>query len=532
MPEEKLVEELSRRILHGIASGALTSRRMVEEQKRRLSKQLGLGSVPPSTAILSYATGAERQRALALLLKKPTRTLSGVAVVTVQTSPLQTCPGRCIYCPTYADAPKSYTGEEPASLRARQCGFDPYLQVSVRLRQLKAMGHPTSKVELVVQGATFPAMDLQYRRWFVARCLQAMVEFDGPSRGHMTPMGLEEAIREAAEAETRPVGITFETRPDWCSAGQVAEMLQLGATRVEIGVQTLSNRVYRLTNRGHTVADVERAFKAARGGGLKICAHMMLGLPGTTARRDLESFRALFGDPAFRPDELKIYPTLVIRGTGLYQMWKRGEYQPLDDEELVERLVEIKSIVPPWVRIKRVMRDIPSKMIAAGPRRSDMRNLARLEMEKRGKRCMCIRCREVSRMNPHHFSPSLMERRYTTSNGEEVFLSFEDPENGALAAFLRLSLQEGRCYVRELHTYGPAVKVGTRPAENQWQHRGLGTHLLERAEELARQEGYDTIQVTSGIGARQYYSRLGYTLLHPYMVKPLRRGEGSGRSAP
>jgi len=519
MCDEKLVRTLSRQILEGIASGALASRKMVEEEKRRLSKELGLGYVPPSTTILSYATDHERPRALSLLLRKPTRTLSGVAVVTVQTSPIQTCPGRCIYCPTYRDAPKSYTGNEPASLRARQCGFDPYLQVSTRLRQLRAMGHPTSKVELIVQGATFPAMDLEYRRWFVARCLQAMVEAQGP-RGR--PMSLAEAMRLAAFAPSRPVGITFETRPDWCSPAQVWEMLMLGATRVEIGVQTLSDEVYLITRRGHTVEDVASAFHAARRGGLKICAHMMVGLPGSDPRGDLESFKALFEDEKFRPDELKIYPTLVIRGTGLYQMWRQGEYQPLDDAGLLERLVEIKRIVPPWVRIKRVMRDIPSKMIAAGPRRSDMRNLVRLEMEKRGIRCRCIRCREVSRRpGMDSFSPVLVERRYSTSNGEEVFLSFEDPDTEALAAFLRLSLQEDRCCVRELHTYGPAVELGRRPTDQQWQHRGMGTRLLGRAEELAADRGYDEIHVTSGIGAREFYARIGYTLREPYMVKTL-----------
>jgi elongator complex protein 3 len=399
-------------------------------------------------------------------------------------------------------------------MRAIQCNYDPGLQVSSRLEQLSAMGHPTSKVELIVQGATFPAMDLEYRRWFMARCLDAM-------SGQVRPGTLGSAISRVENGPRRPVGITFETRPDWCSDDRVEAMLALGGTRVEIGVQTLSDEVYRATGRGHSVAEVARAFESSRGRGMKICAHMMMGLPGSDESTDLESFRRLFMDPNYSPDELKIYPTLVIEGTELYEMWKRGEYEPMTDCQVADLLVRVKEMVPPWVRIKRVMRDIPSRMIAAGPRSSDMRSRVQEAMRANARGCRCIRCREVSRAGriPRDLFP--IERSYRVAGGEEIFMSYED-EMETLAAFLRLSVRDdGKCHVRELHTYGRAVDVGYEPSRDDYQHRGLGRSLVSMAEEKAIDLGSEVLSITSGIGVRKYYRDLGYALDGPYMVKPL-----------
>lgn len=507
-------EVLARKLIERIVEGRIADRRDLEEEKRKLSKELGLTSIPSAPFILSHATAREREFLIPLLQLKPSRTASGVAVVAVQTSPSQTCPGSCVFCPDFPHASKSYTGNEPASMRAIQCNYDPGLQVSSRLKQLTAMGHPTSKVELIVQGATFPAMDLEYRRWFMARCLDAM-------SGQDRPGSLRSAISGAEDGPSRPVGITFETRPDWCGGDRVEAMLALGGTRVEIGVQTLSDEVYNATRRGHSVADVARAFESSRRRGMKICAHMMMGLPGSDESTDLESFRILFMDSSYAPDELKIYPTLVIDGTELYRMWKGGDYEPMTDDQVADLLVRIKEMVPPWVRIKRVMRDIPSRMIVAGPRSSDMRSRVQEAMRASGRKCRCIRCREVSRalVAPGDLFP--VERTYRVAGGEEIFLSYED-EMETLAAFLRLSVHEdGKCHVRELHTYGRAVDVGYEPSRDDFQHRGMGRSLLSMAEERAVERGSEGLSITSGIGARRYYRELGYTLDGPYMVKPL-----------
>ncbi len=510
---------VARIIIEEILSGRIKDRQGLEARKRGLSAEFGLSAVPSSSLILSHALPEERGRVLPLLQKKPTRTGSGVAVVAVQTSPLMACPGRCIYCPDFADAPKSYTGREPASMRAKQCSFDPYLQVRARLRQLDAMGHPVSKVELIVQGATFPAMDLGYRRWFVARCLDAMIDHGRPSR---RPRSLRRALASSERSGARPVGITYETRPDWCSDEHISEMVAMGATRLEIGVQTLSDEVYDLVSRGHRVSEVAAAFQRARTHGLKICAHMMLGLPGSDEAVDVASFERLFQDPSFRPDELKIYPTLVIEGTILHRMWLRGEYSALSDDEALARLIRIKQIIPEWVRVKRVMRDIPADIVVAGPKRSDMRAMALSALSAQGKRCRCIRCREVGRSSEVLAHLSFCERSYAVSSGREIFLSYEDEQKGVIAAFLRLSvLDDGRCHVRELHTYGRELTVGEHPPPGVWQHRGLGTQLLRVAEERAADAGARVLHVTSGIGAREYYRRFGYRLRGFYMCKKL-----------
>ena len=512
-------EQFARIIIKDILSGRIGDRQVLNSEKLKLSRELGLGAVPSSSFILSHARPEERERVLPLLLRKPTRTASGVAVVAVQTSPLQACPGQCIYCPDFAEAPRSYTGREPASMRAIQCGFDPYLQVDARLRQLTAMGHPVSKVELIVQGATFPAMNLEYRRWFVTRCLDAMIDHGGR---RARPRSLKRAVTASGRCRARPVGITYETRPDWCTDEHLREMMGMGATRVEIGVQTLSDRVLEGIDRGHSIADVAAAFERARGSGLKICAHMMLGLPGSDEAADISSFEMLFQDARFKPDELKIYPTLVIEGTMLHRLWLKGEYDALSDDEVLNRVTRIKRIVPEWVRIKRVMRDIPAGMVVAGPKRSDMRSMVLSALKAQGKRCRCIRCREVGRLADEQVDLSFCEQSYHVSAGREVFLSCEDRGRTLIAAFLRLSVRDdGACRVRELHTYGRALQVGERPSGSAWQHRGLGMGLLKAAEERGRDAGARSLRVTSGIGARDYYRRLGYRLHEFYVCKRL-----------
>jgi len=507
------------------------TRRDVESVKLEVCKRLGALKIPSNSELISALRPGE-ERLLRVLKRKPVRTISGVVVVAAMTKPWPCPHGRCAYCPggpPYG-VPQSYTGHEPASRRGLEHMFDPYEQVSARIQQLRAIGHEVDKVELIVMGGTFPATPLWYQRWFIKGCLEAMIGSSVPS--------LEEAKKKVEEAPVRNVGITVETRPDWAKERHVDRMLSLGVTRVELGVQTIYDDVYELVERGHTVEDVVEATRILKDSGLKVCYHMMPGLPGSNWERDLEAFRTLFGDERFMPDMLKIYPCLVLKGTKVYEWWLRGEYRPMTTEEAAELIVEVKKTIPPWVRIMRVQRDIPAYLIVAGVRRSDLRSLVEQRMKEQGVRCRCVRCREVGhRMlkdgvepDPDHIE--LVERRYEASEGLEVFLSFEDTRNDVLIGLLRLRVPSEKAHrpevrespstlVRELHVYGPMIPVGERG--EGWQHRRFGEELLREAERISAEE-FDArkILVTSGLGVKPYYRRLGYRDDGPYVSKPLR----------
>jgi len=400
------------------------------------------------------------------------------------------------------------------------------------------MGHRPSKVELIVMGGTFPAMPRDYQEWFVAMCFEAMNRYPAPPPSE--PPTLEEAHARNEGAEVRCVGLTIETRPDWAKPDHVDFMLRLGATKVEVGVQTVYDEVLRRVRRGHTVEDVVEATRVLKDAGLKVTYHMMLGLPGSDLDMDLKAFHTIFSDPRFRPDGLKVYPTLVVPGSELYEMWRRGEYRPLGEEEVVELLCKVKAMVPRWVRIMRVQRDVPAPMIASGVKKGNLREIVARRMEELGLRCQCIRCREVGLsalkrgVDADPSDVKLLRERYEASGGVEEFISFEDVRRGLLIGFIRLRKPSERAHrpevdgntmlVRELRVYGVQVPIGER-AEGAWQHRGYGSALLAEAERVAR-EDYDArrVLVTSGVGARPYYRRLGYHRPSgsPYMVKELR----------
>lgn len=379
--------------------------------------------------------------------------------------------------------------------------FDPRKQVRSRIAQLEEIGHPTSKVDLIVMGGTFPSMSKGYITEFVKGCFDALNGEDSPT--------LKDAQRKNETAEHRMVGMTIETRPDVVDAER---FLSLGATKVELGVQVLDDEVYARVRRGHSVKDVANATRQLKEAGFKICYHVMPGLPGAD---DEASFRMLFEDEKFRPDMLKIYPTLVLPGTELCEMWKRGEYNPPKLEDTVKLLADFKEKVPKWVRIMRIMRDIPVNQLAAGIRKSHIRQLVWEELEKRGKKCRCIRCREVGRFPPEG-EVRLKREDYRASGGDEVFLSFE-AENESLVALLRLRLDENAT-VRELHVFGPEAAVGD---EGDYQHKGYGSRLLAEAEKIAKNTGQEKLRVISGVGAREYYRKKGFELEGRYMVKRL-----------
>ena len=425
------------------------------------------------------------------------------------------CPGKCVYCPSSPQAPKSYTVESPAVLRARSCGFDAGKQVEIRLRTLAEMGHARDKVELIVMGGTFLSYPRDYQYQFIKDCYDAL---NGSSSST-----LREAQILNENTEHRCVGLCIETRPDFCGEDEIKSMLDFGATRVELGVQTLDDEIHHLTRRGHGVAEIVSATRLLRDYGFKVYYHWMPGLPGSTPEHDLWLSRRLFEDERFRPDGLKLYPTLVVLGSELEDWYHDKRYRPYEDEEMIGLLMAIKALVPKYVRIARLMRDIPSKFILAGSRDLALRATIWSKMREAGLRCSCIRCREYGHRLRDGWpigEPYLSRLDYETWGGREVFLSYEDASE-TLFGLLRLRTNAERATVRELHVFGPEVPLGAR-LEPAVQHRGLGGKLLREAERIVSEEfRADRLSVLSGVGAREYYRSLGYRLEGAYMVREL-----------
>jgi elongator complex protein 3 len=457
-------------------------------------------------------------------MKKTTRTISGITPVAVMTRP-GGCPGSCIYCPTFSGTPQSYTPESPAVLRARQFEYDARKQVESRLRTLSEMGHPTDKIELIVMGGTFPAAPVDYQFQFIKDTFDALNGADS--------VNLAEAKKKNETAAHRCTGLCIETRPDFCSQSEIDRMLEFGTTRVEIGVQMLSDAVYRTIRRGHTVEDVARATALLRQNALKVHYHWMPGLPGSTPQNDLALTGVIFEDPRFRPDGLKIYPTMVVAGTELEKWHREGKYQPYADDTMLDLIAQIKSKVPKYVRISRVLRDIPAKFIVGGLRDS-MRDPLKLRMREMGLACRCVRCREYGfrlRDKQPIGEPTLVRLDYTAGTGREIYLSFEDA-NETLFGHLRLRIQDQpvlragqtdakTALIRELHVFGPELPLSSRQ-DGAAQHRGFGKALLKEAERLAQEEfGCRRIAVLSGVGAREYYRAEGYELCGHYMTRVL-----------
>ena len=491
-------------------------------------KRYHLPYVPRNSEIFSYATPEERELVREILLVKPSRTLSGVAPIAVMTSPAPCPHGKCLPCPGGPDhefhSPQSYTGEEPAALRAFTHGFDPYEQVHARLGQFELLGHRVDKAELIVMGGTITAREEAYQDWFVSSCLQAMNEYGTDRRDDLNERDL--IFRKNEEARVRCVAITFETRPDWCRREHIDRMLALGVTKVEIGVQHLNDEVLTLNRRGCTIGDVVQANTDLRDAGLKVGFHMMPNLPGSTLDMDRKMFRDLFDDPRFRPDFLKIYPTLVTSGTEIEELYNKGEYQTYTEEELIDLVADAKASIADYCRLQRIQRDIPAKMILAGSKHSNFRQLAKNRLIQRGGTCRCIRCREIGRRKASG-EVEMKTEKYECCGGEERFISFVCDDS--LIGFVRLRFPESpwrpevrdAAFIRELHVYGTVVPIGQTGSGDERQHRRYGSDLLTEAEKQAEEEGYQTVAIMAGVGVRPYYKRLGYARDGPHMVKKL-----------
>lgn len=508
--------------------------------KSRLAHKHGLSTQPKLVDIIAAIPEAHRATLLPLVRAKPVRTASGVAVVAVMCKPHR-CPhialtgNICVYCPGGPDSDfeystQSYTGYEPTSMRAIRARYDPMEQARGRLDQLAALGHATDKVEYIIMGGTFMSLSEAYRDYFIRSLHDAL-------SGHVSGT-MAEAVQFSEQSPNKCVGITIETRPDYCLRPHLSQMLRYGCTRLEIGVQSVYEDVARDTNRGHTVRAVSETFQLAKECGFKIVAHMMPDLPNVGYERDLAQFCEYFENPAFRSDGLKIYPTLVIRGTGLYELWKNRRYRSYPPDMLIELLARVLALVPPWTRVYRVQRDIPMPLVSSGVEHGNLRELVAARMRDYGWRCRDVRTREVGIQQIHQqIKPDQLElvrRDYVANGGWETFLAYEDPQQDILVGLLRLRkcAGEGATFrpeltaqptslVRELHVYGSVVPVHSRDP-SKFQHQGFGALLMEEAERIAHNEHRSQkLAVISGVGTRHYYRKLGYYLDGPYMSKLL-----------
>jgi len=561
------MEKFYQELINGVIENSLSLEETLKF-RRKLARKYHPKIFPSITQILMHASEKQLPK-LKHLISKPSRIISGVAVVAVMTKPIKCPHGKCVQCPGgpesfFGSVPQSYTGKEPATMRAIRNFYDPYLQIFNRLEQYLLLDHMPDKVELIIMGGTFPSFQKEYQEEFIAYCFKALNDFSAyffkdekfdfvkfkdffelpinNINDKIRILSIQKKIlalkkkssllKEQKRNESsliRCVGLTIESRPDYAMLKHANEMLKLGCTRVELGVQSTYEDVLRKMERGHSVNDSVKSMQILKDLGFKVNAHMMLGLPGSTPEMDLSSLRELFNNPDFRPDMLKLYPCMVLEGTKLYGLYKQGKYTPLTTKDAVEIIAKFKAEVPPYVRIMRVQRDIPTKMTVAGVDKTNLRQYVSKYMKEHGLKCRCIRCREAGRAKKIE-KVEVMVRPYDASHGREFFISVEDVKNDVLVGFCRLrfpssnlrkEITKKSALVRELHVYSPMVQIDKHPDKKQLQHRGYGAMLLSKAESIAKEHGYEKMVVISGVGVRSYYKGLGYNQEGPYMVKRL-----------
>lgn len=544
------------------------NKKVLNRIKSRLCKKYKLEKIPTDIEILLNARVQDAEKVKKYLLTKPIRTVSGVAVCAIMTKPIP-CPhvkkgGPCIMCPggpdsVFGDVPQSYTGKEPATRRAIRNKYDPYLQVMNRLEQYVVQGHIPDKLELIIMGGTFPSFPKKYRECVITYAFKAMNDFSKLffARGKLDMIkfkeffdlpgdifdkkrtklihdkllrikrktSLEKEQRRNEKGSIRCVSLVIETRPDYATLKEANEMLRLGCTKVELGVQTIYDNVLKRIRRGHTVEDSVKATRILKDLGFKINYHMMPGLPGVGVEEDFFALTALFNFEEFQPDMLKIYPCMVLKGTKLYNLWKKKKYKPMTTKKAMELISAFKEVVPEHVRIMRVQRDIPTFMTEAGVDKTNLRQYIEAHMKKHNIKCRCIRCREPKLKVPKEIQ--ILEKHYLASGGNEFFISAEDVKKDLILGFCRLrfpssylrkEITNDSALIRELHVYGKAVQIGRR---GKVQHKGIGKALIEKAEIIAEIYYKTKMVVISGIGAKEYFKKLGYRKEGPYMIKKL-----------
>ncbi|MFH0970219.1 MAG: tRNA uridine(34) 5-carboxymethylaminomethyl modification radical SAM/GNAT enzyme Elp3 [Candidatus Diapherotrites archaeon] len=524
------VEQLAMRISNEIQEGKILTISQLNRKKRELSDGLQMKHLPTNPDLLQLIqhrfTLTPEQKNLFHI--KPIRNISGIAVLAAMVKP-HICPhGTCIYCPKgiHHPSPPAYTGDEPAAQRGYRNNFDAYKQVTSRIDQLQKTGHSTEKCELVVMGGTFLSMPQEYQFSFMKGCLDGIT-----GKKHTT---LHEAVHACETSQNRVIGITMETRPDVAKKENIQQMLTWGTTRVEMGVQTIDDEVLEKLNRQHTIQDTIDATQRLKEACLKVGYHMMSKLPYSTLEKDMKAHKEIFTNPDFCPDMVKMYPLAVVQNTPLYQEWKKGNYTEITEEEAISFYAEVKQHVPEWVRIMRVQRDIPTQNISGGVKKTNLRQMVKKRMKEEGKKCRCIRCREVGFKHQEEGAwpkkITIVRREYSASKGKEIFLSAEDVEQDILVGFARLRIPyhelfpelEGSAYIRELHVYGNSTPLGEQK-EKSGQHKGWGKKLLIESERIAKEEyGKEKMNIIAGIGVREYYWKLGYTPNGFYVKKELK----------
>lgn len=470
----------------------------------------------------------------AVLVKKRVRTISGVAPVAIFTKPNQ-CPGNCHFCPTQEDIPKSYLDNEPAVMRAERNNYRPIEQVWDRMEALSMEGHPIDKLELIIMGGSFSNYQTSYKKEFVKKVFWAANNFTPginkqEAKNYPSDSSLIDLQKDNEQTNYRIIGMSVETRPDLIDSREIKLWRELGITRVEIGVQIVNDQVLRKNNRGHTTTEIIKSTKLLKDNGFKLIYHLMPGLPGSDKEKDLMSFKKVFTEQKYKPDQIKIYPCVVVKGSKIYDWYLEGKFKPYQSVQLITLLSQVKSLVPYWIRVIRVIRDIPSQSIIAGNKVNNLRQVVLRRMNEQENSCDCIRCREVKDNNKEE-EVKLFVEKYQSSQGEEIFFSYENLERTRLYGILRLRIPNNKnnqskfevlkdaALIRELHVYGPAVKIN-RKDKIKSQHKGIGGRLMNRAENYVKNRTeLNKLAVISGVGVRQYYRNIGYYLQDSYMVK-------------
>ncbi len=511
------------------------------EFKRKISQEYKIPSLKNIELLKAYHKFLKEKRLKSfdflekLLRTRPIRSLSGVVNVTVLTKPYP-CPGKCIFCPKEKGIPKSYLSGEPAVERAKALKYHPYFQVKKRIENLKEQGHLTEKIDLRIVGGTFSFYPKKYQIWFIGECFKAC----NNSKGEISSLeDLKKQQKKNEKSAHRIVSLSIETRPDFINIKEAKWLRELGVTFVELGVQSIYDDVLKLNFRGHSVKETILATKILKDAGFKVLYQMMPNLLGSDLKKDEKMFEELFKNPSFQPDYLKIYPCALLKETPLYEEYLKGNYHPYSDSVLIELLKKIKQKIPYYVRIQRIVRDIPSqKIIKGGAKISNLRQIIKREMEKEKLICKCIRCREIRENYDPKEKIFLFRQDYFASEGKEIFLSFENKERNKILSFLRLRIpsfffnrQEKNFYdyfkvlkgagiIREVKTFGREVAIGKK--EFSPQHQGLGKKLIKKAEKICKKEfKLKKIAVISGVGAREYFRKLGYRLRDTFMIKKL-----------
>ena len=508
-----------------ICSSILSKETMTKEQihrlKIKLCKTYHLKDIPSNSDIISQIpptySDTEKTKLIRLLQRKPMRTISGVAIIAIMTSP-EICPhGTCLPCPGGPDyeSPQSYTGFEPAAMRAKMNDFDPYRQVMARINQLSSIGHATDKIDLIIMGGTFTSRTFWYQYWFIKRCYDALNGIESKT--------LSDAMRRNETASHRCIGLTIETRPDWFRLQHVDRVLEYGGTRIELGVQHISDDVLYKIKRGHTVSDTIDATRIAKDAGFKVCYHLMPGLYGSNESLDTMLFESVFQLEEFKPDMIKIYPCLVVKGTPLYDLYINNDFEPLTSSQATMLLKKTLSSIPEWIRIQRIQRDVPAQYIDGGVTKSNLRQLVDDAFQDENTYLNDLRSREIGHRSLRLgreidiANSKIQKICYQASGGTEIFLSLVEPSFDAVIGYLRLreirsshrsELEKTPLMmIRELKVLGREVEIGNK-LEKGLQHRGFGSHLLTEAERIC-DEDFDCkkLFVLSGVGVKEYYRK-------------------------